>query len=345
MALAIFLFACKKNGLTIQPNSNSYNISNGTNLLAGTASVVTTYFAREIAYTKAVAGGNISGQNIKESGVCWSTNTNPTIANFHVVNSSGALSFSCSMTGLTANTTYYVRAYIIAKNVATYGNEIAFTTLTTPVYGIDTDMDGNTFRTIKIGAQTWMLDNLQTVHYLDGTSILNVTDNAAWSALTTGAYCNYNNDVANVATFGRLYNFSAATDAVHILAPNASWHIPNQAEWDQLEHYLGGTISDVGVDTVIGRKLKEAGTVHWAAPNPADNLSGFTALPAGYRRWDGCFIVKDSCVIFWSSSLSSVSGYPYGRFMNWKSDWVSWAVLTESGDGGKRGASIRCIKN
>ena len=213
------------------------------------------------------------------------------------------------------------------------------------MYGTDTDIDGNTFGTIKIGTQTWMLDNLKTTHYLDGTPIPEITDGTAWVSLTIGAYCNFNNDAANVATYGRLYNFYAATDPVHILAPKAGWHVPTQAEWDQLETYLGGTLTN-GAAPIIGRKLKETGTVHWAAPNLADNVSGFTSLPGGDRTWLGNYRAKDSCSFFWSSSIASHNGLPYGRFMNWQSDYVSWGDLSaEPGHGAIRGLSVRCVKN
>ena len=346
MALAILLFACKKNEHASQPDQSSPSVSGGKNS-PGSPSVVTTYFAPDIAYTTATAGGTIGAiqNNITERGVCWNTSPNPTISNFHLASGSGSGSFSCSITGLTANTTYYVVAYAKVHNTTSYGNQLTFTTLINPVYGTDIDNDGNVFRTIKIGTQIWMLDNLKTTHYLDGTPIPNVTDNAAWIALTTGAYCNYNNDGANVATYGRLYNFYAASDAIHILAPKAGWHVPSQAEWDQLETYLGGTITS-GVTPIIGRKLKEVGTVHWTAPNPADNVSGFTSLPGGDRTWLGNYRVKDSIGAFWSSSLASFSGLPYGRFLHWQTDISNWTDLTtEPGHGAIRGLSVRCVKN
>ena len=346
MAVSILLYACKKSDLAVKPNSESLS-SEKIASKGNTSSISTTYFAPDIAYTTATAGGNISTSqnNVTERGVCWSTSPNPTISNPHLASGSGAGSFTCTITGLTANTTYYVIAYYKANNRTNYGNQITFKTLITPVYGTDTDIEGNVFRTIKIGTQTWMLDNLKTTHYLDGTLIPTITDNAAWVALTTGAYCNYNNDGANVATYGRLYNFYAASDPVHILAPKAGWHVPTQADWNLLETYLGGTLTN-GVAPIIGRKLKETGTVHWAAPNPADNVSGFNSLPGGDRTWTGNYRVKDSIAMFWSSSLSTYSGLPYARFTSWHTDIVGWSDLTnEPGQGAIRGLSIRCVKN
>src|SRR5580765_5165338 len=113
MTLAILLFGCKKNDLAVQPDPNSSYASIEKEASAGNPSVVTTYFAPDIAYTTATAGGNISPiqNNIKERGVCWNTSPNPTTSNSHLASGSGPGSFTCSITGLTANTTYYVKAY------------------------------------------------------------------------------------------------------------------------------------------------------------------------------------------------------------------------------------------
>ncbi len=72
--------------------------------------------------------------------------------------------------------------------------------------GTATDLDGNVYKTVKIGDQWWMAENLKVIHYNNGDSIPNVTDNSEWRILTSGAYCNYDNDSSHVATYGRLYN-------------------------------------------------------------------------------------------------------------------------------------------
>lgn len=139
-----------------------------------------------------------------------------------------------------------------------------------------TDIDGNVYHTVTIGTQVWMVENLKTTKYRDGTSIPNVTDNTEWINLTTGAYCDYNNTPSNSSTYGRLYNWYAATNARNI-APTG-WHVPTHADWSTLTTYLGG-------ESVAGGKLKEIGTTHWQSPNTgATNEAGFTALPGGYRH-------------------------------------------------------------
>ena len=88
-------------------------------------------------------------------------------------------------------------------------------------YGTMTDQDGNIYKTITIGTQTWMAENLRTTKYRDGSAIPQVTADAEWIDLKTGAYCNYNNTLADdtIATFGRLYNWFAVAD-IRNLAPN-----------------------------------------------------------------------------------------------------------------------------
>jgi uncharacterized protein (TIGR02145 family) len=164
--------------------------------------------------------------------------------------------------------------------------------------GIANDIDGNNYNFITIGTQVWMTENLKVTHYGNGDPIPNVTDNAAWIALTTDAYCSYKNtlNADTIATFGRLYNWYAVIDSRNI-AP-AGWHVPTDADWTTLATFLGG-------ESVAGGKMKEAGTTHWAGPNTgATNGSGFTALPSGLRYGyaDGSFGYLGTDVIWWSST-------------------------------------------
>jgi uncharacterized protein (TIGR02145 family) len=143
-------------------------------------------------------------------------------------------------------------------------------------YGTMTDQDNNVYKTVTIGTQTWMAENLRTTKYNDGTDIPNIVDNDEWRNLTAGAYCNLLN-VANteiIAIFGHYYNWYAVNTGK--LAPNG-WHVPTDAEWTKLIDYLGGQY-------IAGAKLKETGTHHWiASNNEVTNETGFTALPGGER--------------------------------------------------------------
>lgn len=135
-----------------------------------------------------------------------------------------------------------------------------------------TDIDGNSYNTITIGTQTWMKENLKTTRYSDGSAIPNIADRTVWNSQTSGAYCWYNNDIANKTNYGALYNFYAVMD-IHELCPTG-WHVPAATEWKTLTTYLGG-------DEIAGGKLKS--TTLWAtSTNPgASNSTGFTALPGG----------------------------------------------------------------
>lgn len=163
-------------------------------------------------------------------------------------------------------------------------------TITPLTYGTLTDQDGNTYKTVTIGTQIWMAENLRTTKYNDSIPIPNVADGDQWEKLSTGAYCTYDNteSIETIATYGRLYNWYAVNTGK--LAPKG-WHVPSDADWKKLEMYLG--ISQEQADktgwrgTDEGGKLKEIGIKHWESPNlMASNSSGFSALPGGYRGGD-----------------------------------------------------------
>lgn len=211
-----------------------------------------------------------------------------------------------------------------------------------PETGTVTDIDGNVYQTIKIGDQWWMAENLKVTHYRNGDPIPNVTGSVQWAGLTTGAYCEYNNNANNVATYGRLYNWYAVNDGRNI-APEG-WHVPSDAEWKQLEMYLGMNQVQANATgwrgTNEGGKLKEAGTEHWWSPNTgATNESGFTALPGGHRTADGIYDYMGVWAYFWTSTEygSLVSWY---RHLNYQFSKVGrYRYLNEYG------SSVRCVKD
>ena len=146
-----------------------------------------------------------------------------------------------------------------------------------------------------ICCQSWMTKNLDVVTYRNGDPIPKVTDNAAWAALTTGAYCYYNNDsVTYAATYGKLYNWYAVNDPWG-LAPEG-WHIPTDFDWTTLENCLGGA-------AVAGGAMKETGTIHWTTPNTeATNISGWAGLPGGNRTSNGTIYSVGNNGFWWSST-------------------------------------------
>jgi uncharacterized protein (TIGR02145 family) len=199
-------------------------------------------------------------------------------------------------------------------------------------YGTIKDYDGNIYKTVTIGSQTWMAENLRTTRFNDGGAIPNVTDNDDWMLLKTGAYCNYDNktDTVVIATYGRLYNGYAVNTGK--LAP-AGWHVPTDAEWSTLITFLGG-------DSLAGCELKESGTTHWNSPNTkATNETGFTFLPGGIRFLMGPF----NSFGFYGSVWSATD-------FNASSLWVRSLYYTSTNVGRTNldkalGCSVRCIKD
>jgi len=192
-------------------------------------------------------------------------------------------------------------------------------------YGTMTDQGGNVYKTVTIGTQTWMAENLRTTKYSDGTTIPNVTDGIEWGKITTGAYCR--NDLADISTYGYLYNWYAVNTGK--LAP-AGWHVATDAEWTTLITYLGG-------ESVAGGRLKETGTTHWQSPNTgATNESGFTALPSGDRVGTGTFYGFGSAGGWWCSDASTA--LERGLFSTVNS--VKSSIFPK-----EVGCSIRCVKD
>ena len=195
------------------------------------------------------------------------------------------------------------------------------------------DWDNNVYHTVKIGDQIWMVENLRTTHYNDGGNIKNAGDNTAWHIDTTGAYCWYNNDGAAAigSPYGALYNFYAVNSGK--LCP-VGWHVPSDTEWNTLIAKLGG-------ETTAGGKLKESGTTHWNTPNTnADNSSGFTAVPGGYRySVSGEFRDINVRGIWWSSTPNGTNTaltYYLSYNTAYAKSFTSSYIV---------GSSVRCIKN
>ena len=196
------------------------------------------------------------------------------------------------------------------------------------------DVDGNTYTTVSIGTQVWLGGNLKTTLYNDHTAIPNVTVNATWEALSTAAYCWYNNDAATYKnSYGALYNWFAVNTGK--LCPSG-WHVPTGDEWATFTTFLGGTL-------IAGSKLKEAGTAHWNSPNTdATNETGFTALPGGDRTVTGTFgAIGDNG--YWWMSTETVP-ITLGQAKSWTiintGGIMSWINADKN-----IGMSVRCIND
>ncbi len=198
-------------------------------------------------------------------------------------------------------------------------------------YGSVTDQEGNTYKTVKIGSQEWMAENLRTTILNDGTKIWESASMYSWGG-SGASYCWYDYDsITNAQTYGALYNWhTVSTDK---LCPSG-WHVPTDEEWTVLTSFLGG-------QGKAGNKLKETGTMHWYSPNEdATNETGFSALPGGYR-----FISSPSFMgvfgYWWSSTENEAdTDDAWLRGINYSDSYVSRSTYDKG-----TGASIRCVKD
>lgn len=200
-------------------------------------------------------------------------------------------------------------------------------------YGEMVDQDGNKYKTINIGTQTWMAENLRTTKYRNGDPILQITNNLSWNPLDTGACCTYNNttDLSEIATYGRLYNWFAVSDSRNV-APEG-WRVATDADWDTLVTYLGDIAE-------AGGKMKESGSLHWlASESDSTNSSGFSAIPGGYRDfYDGSYEDKGEYGYYWST-LEYDSSKAYFRYL-----YYNDATCKKFYYNKVYGLSVRCVK-
>ncbi len=207
-----------------------------------------------------------------------------------------------------------------------------------------TDIDGNTYKTVKIGDQTWMAENLTVARYRNGDPVPGVADLDEWVTLETGAWCESDNDPEKGKMYGKLYNWYAVNDP-RGLAPEG-WRVPTEEDWQKLEQHLGMIPEDVeevefrGSEQNVGGKLKETGTEHWSEPNTgATGETGFAARAGGYRDNDGPFNFFGKYAAFWTATEAD-----HGRV------WFRGMATNEKGVyrfsfNRKCGFSVRCVKD
>ena len=219
---------------------------------------------------------------------------------------------------------------LVIFNTTTNGLEIKSST---GWISLKTSSDAAFLPTIVIGKQHWMRENLDVVTYRNGDIIPQVTDATAWAALTTGAWCYYNNDSANGAIYGKLYNWFAVNDP-RGLAPKG-WHVPTNAEWTILTDKLGGW-------AVAGGKMKTTGVTLWNTPNRyATNESGFTGLPGGCRgEEDGQFANIKEYGEWWSSSEDDNTSRLWLRILTF-----DYAYAYSVSYNRNYGFSVRCVRD
>ncbi len=342
LALTSALFSCQKETTTPNTPSNDVSISGfdcDSVKIAGT--LTKDKVASNVTSTLTYTGGNGKTYLTKSYTSTGVSGLTATLVAGTLANGEGTLMYTISGTPTTAGTATFA--------IALGGKSCAISVKVEDViqnpksgYGPNvSDVEGNSYKTVYIGTQQWMAENLKVSKYSDGTTIPNITDNTQWQNNTTGAWSYYNNDVTNNAKYGKLYNWyavSKTTNGNKNVCPSG-WHVPTDADWTVLTDYLGG-------ESVAGGKMKEVGITSWNSPNlEATNTSLFTGLPGGERALNGGGFGLISLIGYWWSSSAEGTG----------SAGPAWFIVIGF-DGGavsrannyynkKAGLSVRCLRD
>ena len=192
------------------------------------------------------------------------------------------------------------------------------------------DADGNEYKTVVIGSQTWFAENLKTTKYANGTNIKQISDKNAWANDKVAGYCWYNNDEGNKSEYGALYNWYAINTAN--ICPEG-WHVATDADWNTLEKSVGGREK-------AAASLKEAGTSHWETSTEATTGdSGFNMLPGGFRDAYGNFTWQGVDAGYWTATGKTPS-YAWNRTTFYYEDQLNRHEIQKC-----FGYSVRCVKN
>ncbi|WP_430811899.1 MULTISPECIES: fibrobacter succinogenes major paralogous domain-containing protein [unclassified Carboxylicivirga] len=305
---------------------------------------ISTVKVNNIGASEAIGGGTIDADGILpvlSRGVCWGLISNPTLGDSYTMDGKGVGSYESMLTNLNANRQYFVRAYYTNENDTVYGDQLEFTTVDYIMfnpglkYGSVEDIDGNEYKTIQIGDQIWMAENLKTTRYQNGDPIDHLTDINKWGhfQINTGAYIYYDNDIINKDIHGALYNWHAAADTRNI-AP-AGWRVPSKDDWQKLIDYLNSYANDN-----YGYKLRETTSAHWyfnaQMRMVSTNSTGLTSIPSG-KAVGGKFMDKgNSCAYYWTST---------GTLDGSSCIYLHDNIIIDYMQPNARGFSIRCIKN
>ena len=336
-ALFLILFsslvACQKE--TTSPTNNDVTIS-GFNC-AGvkiTGTLTKDKMASNITATIAYTGGNGKTYLTKSHTSTGVSGLSATLLAGTLANGEGELVYTISGTPTSSGTANFAIALGGQTCAITMNVEDVAQTIGKPGPNI-TDAESNSYKTVYIGTQQWMAENLKVTKYNDGTAIPNITDNTQWQNNTTGAWAYFNNDAANNAKYGKLYNWytvSKTSNGNKNVCPTG-WHVPTDAEWTVLTDYLGG-------ESVAGGKMKEVGTSNWNYPNTdATNASLFTGLPGGNRSGNGGYYGVGYDGYWWSSTEDSTgSAWTRGLFSG-------SGVAASYNDVKADGLSVRCLRD
>ncbi len=327
------------------------------------AAVITIEVTQVTRHT-AESGGEITddgGAAITERGVVWSTAENPSMNNKDGFTTDGAGTgrFQSHITGLSAGTTYFVRAYAQTSAGMAYGGQVSFTTLLEDdgEVGTLTDIDGNIYQTVSIGGREWMAENLVVTRYNNGEIIPTGLDDNQWFTTTSGAYTVYPHSAIDdmdshsevLAAYGALYNWYAVDKGN--LCP-VGWEVPSDEDWKNLEGYA---------DTMYGTGHLEWDKTEWRGhdagqrlratydfgfslksidehlPVRGTDIFGFSALPGGFRNFIGPFFDHGNYGYWWSSTEEN-------DYLAWMRSMGVISLIRRDAPGKTNGFSVRCTR-
>lgn len=295
---------------------------------------------KSVSYNHAEVAAEITGDegtDVTERGICWSTSSTPEITDNKVAAGNGVGSFSATINDLEPNKTYYARVYAINEKGIVYGKEIVFKT---PFeIGLFTDTrDGHAYKTVKIGHQLWLAENLAYLPNLTvpGTGSDSVAYNYVYNQTSCGCLGKARAN-ENYKTYGTLYNWTAAQK----VCPSG-WHLPDNNEWEELANYISDDMGELpnndGNWQLLGEILKSEDL--WENDGNGTDDYGFSALPGGIRDSDsGEFIGLTFEGVFWSSSETD-SNHAFCRSLNNQE-----SIFFSSSKQKASGFSVRCVKD
>nr|WP_321451574.1 FISUMP domain-containing protein [uncultured Carboxylicivirga sp.] len=292
--------------------------------------MVETQDVTNISYLSATLSGTViseQGAAVTDKGIFYGTINDEDKMNKARYKGEGD-DFSMKISGLKPNVQYYYCAYAYNDNGIAYGEVKSFTTVD---YNYITDFDGYQYKTLPIGSQQWMVENLRTTHYNNGDEILTTDipgkgigymENPKYQWVYQG-----NDDLLN--DYGRLYTWYAIVDDRNVCPQG--WHVPSIDEYHQLVDYIGGPLA--------GLTLKENGSDHWGKYNAGSDRYGFSARGAGYRTYDGVWDLLKVVTQFWSATSAGQYTAPVIELGSEGSN-VYYRDVTAS-----FGLSVRCVKD
>lgn len=310
----------------------------------------------EITSTSVLFSANINddgGAEIMMRGFVWNTVPEPNLENNlgFSEDGTGTGSYTYRLTGLSPETKYYVKAYAANDIGVAYSQGVVFTSsalawngTSCPDCATVTDIVGNVYRTVLIGSQCWLVENLKTTKFNDDTDISNVVENNEWNSITSAAYSWYENDISNKEPYGALYNYYAV--ASEKLCP-PGWHVATDNEWKELEGFVDNQYgigdSEWNGFTMrgynAGEKLKSR--FGWSYEGNGTDNYGFEVFPNGFRNAvTGEFERENEWGTVWTNVNNDVEIEHYRREFNGQE-----SAIARFNSSPRSGYAVRCIKD